>query len=745
MKLRLVATVLPLFVWTFGFADQDADRAAITKGVSQLIAPGCWPGPISTGGKAFALITGVSGGIPVPVFGAVRIGKGRAIAGGHEGFFSKQALAHPDNSVFLINSLQWLTGKRPDQFRIGLLGTAGIKQAIEAAGGTAEAIAASDIPAKLSKYNAIILNQGALYGQPAKQKAVANYIAGGGGLLLGGPAWGWLYGDPNKSLIHGHTGNAILRRHGLGFADGGLDGPYTPAQAENPLLNVDSALRSLAQGNLPKKDSTIALRTVETAISILPDDDRAYLPRIRSLAAQETANAGPSLANPIDGSKPFARLGAMLFSRQAKTATPNRIKAHPSAAAFPGSVPQSASRVKKTVDIDTSVPNWHGTGLYAAPGETIVVEVPPVAASAGLGVRVGCHTDTLWHLEKWQRFPEISIYRPIKSEKTVLASPFGGTIFIDVPNGCRLGEVKVAISNAVEAPRFVRGKTSLEEWKKTIRQHPAPWAEMEGNIVVLSVPSSSVRDLDDPESLMAYWDKVMEACYRLYAAPKRTRPERYCVDRQISAGYMHSGYPIMTFEDVAKTFCDLPKLSQKGGHLWGFYHEMGHNFQEGSWTFEGTGEVTNNLFSVYGQEAVVGLQPDEYGLAHPALKEPDATNRLRKYLANGAKFSDWQSDPFLALTMYLQLRKAFGWEPMTKVFASFRSGPQPRSDQEKRDEWMVRMSKAVGKNLGPFFEAWGVPVSESAKKAVEPLPQWIPDDWPLAGNSTPNDHTTRER
>ena len=39
---------------------------------------------------------------------------------------------------------------------------------------------------------------------------------------------------------------------------------------------------------------------------------------------------------------------------------------------------------------------------------------------------------------------------------------------------------------------------------------------------------------------------------------------------------------------------------------------------------------------------------------------------------------------------------------------------------------MIRMSRATGKNLGPFFEAWGVPTSEQARKSVADLPGWMP-------------------
>jgi hypothetical protein len=224
----------------------------------------------------------------------------------------------------------------------------------------------------------------------------------------------------------------------------------------------------------------------------------------------------------------------------------------------------------------------------------------------------------------------------------------------------------------------------------------------------------------------------MDRCYELYAAPRRPRQERFSVDRQISAGYMHSGYPIMTFEDVAGTFADAAKLRGKGA-TWGFFHELGHNFQESEWSFEGTGEVTNNLFSLYASEKLNGITPATYGIAHNAMTPEAQANRLTKYLAGGKKFQQWKNDPFLALTMYSQIREAFGWEPFTKAFGEYRLlSIRPRGEVPKHDAWMTRISRATGRNLGPFFEAWGVPTTEQARAALANLPTWMPPNWPQA-------------
>jgi hypothetical protein len=348
--------------------------------------------------------------------------------------------------------------------------------------------------------------------------------------------------------------------------------------------------------------------------------------------------------------------------------------------------------------------------------------------AAGLRVRIGCHTDGLWALPSWPRVPDVTMERPIEAGGTTLSSPFGGPVYVVVPEGPAGagGTVPVTIEGAVEAPLFVRGTTTKERWK-VARRAPGPWAELATSKVVLSVPSETIRALDDPEALLAFWDRVLDADADLAGIPRERRsPERYAADVEISAGYMHSGYPIMTHLDAAPRMVDLALLSTKGD--WGLFHEMGHNHQQPSWTFDGTGEVTCNLFTLYVLDTVVGA-PGEAG--HDALRDRDA--RAARHLRAGAPFSAWKADPFLALHSYVQLKEAFGWEAFRTVFAEDRALPaerRPKTDDEKRDAWMTRFSRTVNRNLGPFFQAWGIPTSPSARDALKDLPPWMPPGFP---------------
>jgi hypothetical protein len=209
--------------------------------------------------------------------------------------------------------------------------------------------------------------------------------------------------------------------------------------------------------------------------------------------------------------------------------------------------------------------------------------------------------------------PEITVSQPLDAPETRVANAFGGPVYLEVPEKASGFMLPVTIKGAVGAPRFVLGKTSHEEWLRQ-RAKAAPWTELECGRVVLSVPSEHVRKLDDPTPLAHFWDRVVEAEDELAGtAHLRRRPERIVADVEISAGYMHSGYAIMTHLDAAAQGTDLEKM--KAG-AWGYFHELGHNHQSTDWTFEGTTEVTCNLFSLYVCEKLCGLPP---GTGHEAM------------------------------------------------------------------------------------------------------------------------------
>lgn len=736
MKLpSLILALLSLSLPAFSAATDDADRAALLKGVAEISTAGVPGGVSAFGPGAFAVVAGKDGKkAQLPVVAAARWEKGRIVAFGHDGFLA--SVNDSGTAALLANAARWAGGDAPKP-KVGVFSNAALLAHLKANGLDPVALEGKDWTAKLAGLSAVCVNAHKL--TAADVAPLEKFIRAGGGLVTAATGWGWLYGGKDKTLLATEfAGNRLLKTAGLVFTAGTPDPTAGKAYATGgdlTLLNATAALQAIAdhasaKSVLPPDQLTQCGATLADAMRALPPDDTLLLPKINALATLPAAAAFPTPASPLRAADALARLMLTRNLELLRAAKPEQLRAHPAADAFPGAVPKTAPRIaSRAVAIDTAVPQWHSTGLYAAPGELIRVTIPAEAVDKGFGVRIGCHTDSLWHLDKWQRAPEISRREPLKLAQTPAANAFGGLIYIDVPDKAALGTIQVTIAGAVEAPHFVLGKTSLIDWKNRIRNLPAPWAELETGKIILSVPSEKIRALEDPDALMALWDRILDAEADLSTiAHDRKRPERIVPDTQISAGYMHSGYPIMTFLDKSvEHSLSTAELSQGS---WGHFHELGHNHQQSDWTFDGTTEVTCNLYSLYVMETVCGKPP---GQGHDAMKPEAVDKRLRGYLGMTDKFPRWKSDPFLALTMYHQLRTGFGWETYKKVFAQYRELPKserPKGDDEKRDQWLVRFSRACGKNLGPFFEAWGVPTTESARQSIADLPGWMPADWP---------------
>ena len=731
-------------------ARQDSDITQFREGVSTIAAPGI-PGNLAViADKAFVVATGgMDGGTQAPVVVAAEWGRGRVVVFGHGGYLSKAALQTADTGQLMLNALEWSHGRQANRRQIdvsvGHVCAGGIGDALNTLDPSSQNINftfaqldSNNWHTQLDNLDILIVDTHQL--QSAEQRdAVAAFVKRGGGLITSGLGWGWQQLNSNKDLATQHPGNQLLAEAGILFLDGylkethadGYDVSQLPNENTHALTALETLTRKHETGEGDNKTVQQAATTLVGVVRTLPPRDRLLRPRLRKVERSLQGRIVPKQHEPLGPNQSLERVLLTLQIAELENTPANRIKAHPAAAEFPGVPEKTARKVARTINIDPTIAGWHSTGLYALPGEVVRVELPESALQYSPRIRIGAHKDKLWHKANWQRVPDITKSEPIAETRHIIASAFGGLVYIEIPKAANdeRSQFEIQITNVIEAPYFKLNETSLEDWQQTIRNHPATWAEVASDKVVITVPSKVVRNLDRPDELMQFWDQVMDACADLAAIPhERTRPERYVTDMQISAGYMHAGYPIMTGLDVIETIVDREKLASGNG-VWGFYHEMGHNHQHPDWTFSGTGEVTCNLFSLYVIETVCGKPRDE---GHDSLSAESRGRAMAKYFAEGTKFDDWKRQPFLALIMYAQLRDAFGWDAYKNVFAEYQAldrSQRPKNDLEKRDQWMVRFSREVGRNLGPFFEKWGVPTSVEARESIADLPVWMPEDF----------------
>ena len=442
-----------------------------------------------------------------------------------------------------------------------------------------------------------------------------------------------------------------------------------------------------------------------------------------------------------------------------------KIKNQPSADIFPGKVKDGYVFTDKVVKIkhnkisDTLVPivskldysdQWanimYSTGLYALPGQYVEITIPASLKDKGIAVQIGCHSDRLnWWVaasENWRRMPIIVKTQELTKATTRVASPFGGLVYITASPRSADWEQDITIKHAIVAPLYKLGETTQQEWEAQLKNNKAPWGELASDNIILTIPDSVLQKVQHPDEVMKLWNLIIEGEMDLAQIPQPFyRAERLVIDEHIGGGFMHSGYPIMVHHSPVKHMLsediianpELLMQPSKGGANWGFFHEIGHDMQNMDWVFGGTTEVSNNLFSLYMFDRLMGGRDN----AHGNIASTYTQKAMKKYFHDGVSYAKWQHDAFLGLITFRQLQEGFGWEAFKAFFREYQSmaakdssGSYARTEQMKLDLWVTTFSKVTGRNIAPFFEAWGLPVSAEAKKQVDGLKKWMPYNFP---------------
>eukprot|EP00053_Salpingoeca_punica_P013301 m.119970 g.119970 ORF g.119970 m.119970 type:complete len:727 (-) comp16168_c0_seq1:64-2244(-) len=713
-------------------------RSELLDGLTQVDQAGC-PGTVLVFGEgAFAVLTAGDAKDSRAIVAAAEYGphRGRVVAVAHEGYFCGSLLDKGQGEDVLArmrrlfaNALKWAAKGKAAPLTVGITGqsTKWLQERLDASGVAAVAVA---WPENICD---VLLWVGKVGSGDIAQKRddpfcvqLRKHVEDGLGLLTCMCPWGFEQ-ITGKNVHKDSAQNHVLQPMGLAYSDEyAPGGPYEVSKNKPDECHAGVALRQAFAAMDAGQPWPASLRSTYIAkcIASVPLSDMPFADRLRSLCSKY-ANQIDSAHSKADG---FKSLAVTLMTIDWKNDVSHACH-FPIHADFPGPVKEGAAVLShQPVALSLAIPGWQSTGLYLPPGGTLTVQLPEGSKDSlrGWTAQIGCHTDKLWSLSDWPRWPEITIAVDLEKRQSVF-SPFGGLVYFDAGKGAV--EHLVYCSGVVAAPYFTKEVTP-EQWLER-RLSPAPWGELAGEHVILSLPSNVLATLDEPWKVVDFWDHVMRSHCTLAGTPVPQRPERMVVDRAISAGYMHSGYPVMMHMDQVDPqhggdspgLLPVAKLMQMGN--WGVFHELGHNRQQPEWTFDGTGEVTVNLFSLYSMESICKIEP----WRHPWLT--GAKREAAQYMQSPS-FAKWKSSPGLALVTYAQLVFHFGWLPIQRVLSDYVScdkGAKPTADADKIDQWIIRVSVATHKDLRAYFEKWAWPMGAAVKSnaTLDALEKWLPD------------------
>ncbi|CAF3768377.1 unnamed protein product [Rotaria sp. Silwood1] len=690
-------------------ADFDQVPQILFSDVSSLKKRGCPGTLIPLTHDTRAVLCGNNSSEVIVV--ATRFGHGRCLVFAHCDYPNIFLNVESEDQNFIDNCRQWLARGENAQF-----------ESID----------------EVSSMNDVQFNRKILVwnGHCTKDDAFMNdlcaYLQQGGALICGSVAWGWLQINKGKFLSDFPFAR-FCDYIGVKLTDNYTNCP-DPILFRPELIkfkNIYHVAQELA--NDPNNITKLAI--IGSAIKELGDT----LPNVAVKTLQNIVlNAGsevvPASNCPIQDKccrEQSIGLCGILCGLPGITA--------PGVKNFPGDFDQSP-RIETDVicHMESNVKEWYCTGYYVAAGITIQIDLVEQEGATGWSAHIGCHSDNLGSCSELRRWPCISMCKPLIGISVRMSSAFGGLLFLQSPDG-ESNSITVCLHHVVLTPTYDLTDPDRETAWQDRHQYDGLWADIAGKHIVFNLPSKSIRDLDSTQldQALQFWDTVVLAHHELRGTTPKKR-ERIVCDEQPSVGYMRknipfenfscsivsttvsdSGYPIVTHLDVSDPngngfLLNGPALERNGS--WGLFHELGHNMQRDWWTFAGTIEVTVNIFTLHAMHTVCHLRP----WLHSWLQ--NEITIAKKYIENGSKFNEWKESPGIALFVYAQLAREYGWDNFKAVFHQYeQTQPDLHNDQEKMDRWIETFSRQVGYNLIPLFKFWGFPVSQSTIDALRNL------------------------
>jgi len=213
---------------------------------------------------------------------------------------------------------------------------------------------------------------------------------------------------------------------------------------------------------------------------------------------------------------------------------------------------------------DFSSADTRATGFYAAPGKFVTVTVPKDLLHK-ISVEIG------------QNHYHINYKRFSKTTQKII-SPFGGPIRVKIDDKdatTAKGMFDIIVDNAVEAPHFVFGQSTNEDWEN-MKKSAAPWSilRVPGQVQIFA-ETLKIKKVTDMSSVMASVKKTMDEYEHMMGIPFGRQPGEELVfyDPLCPGG----GYTI----DLSVNDVHLCRGGSMNVISPAFYGELFKNFGEG--------------------------------------------------------------------------------------------------------------------------------------------------------------------
>ena len=386
-------------------------------------------------------------------------------------------------------------------------------------------------------------------------------------------------------------------------------------------------------------------------------------------------------------------------------------------------LPNKPFTIEKRWFNEFSLTPMRSTGYWVNAGDALTVDFHYTGSTPSPMPSVWIHSldDDTWDYETDQKVR-------LRVGSNAIVARKKGAIYIAVENAPTSGLMNIDIvSGGHPMPRFVLGEHASADWSRMLQAYGnTPYAELISQRAMITSTLAHARQyVDDPIDMLETWDRIInfaEAQFglSLSATEPNDSPQLpyHFVECVGCSGYMYAWqYRTAFVNDQIRKVVNRRMLEQEG---WGPWHELGHFIQHDDLTMDGRDpgddvETVVNLTSLWIQTHLFDQKSE--------LEVDREWPKIQAYLKQGSRNWDRQADVWIRLGMFWQLRLAFGptFYPRYARESRALQGYPGGAKAEKQARVVIETCRVAGRNLIPFYEKWGVPITAATRRTVEDL------------------------
>lgn len=288
----------------------------------------------------------------------------------------------------------------------------------------------------------------------------------------------------------------------------------------------------------------------------------------------------------------------------------------------------------------------------------------------------------------------------------------------------------VTITGGIKTPYFVYNSTSQEDFENQLETYEYDDALLSSEYATMLISREVALKFKDQDwvQLMETLDHIIDVEAEIDGLDNSTEKNqreknRYFLTESSDPSYYMAASNYKTFyndDDAIEVLVNQTRLTGDG---WGVWHELGHQHQIESLTWDDVSEVTVNVYSL-AVERAMGISPSK-------LARDGHWETLNDFFAKDINDRDFNDDLgyFQKLCLYQQLWLAYGDDFFITLHQRARAEAKDlRYEDEKMAYLALLSSEIAGENLSDFFMKWGFKLSDDSNATLAALGFPEPDE-----------------